>query len=326
MSETNHMSWVEGLADPLHKERTEKIIDILLMRSCEFVCTIDVNKSTVNFRFMSEGIHHIAPHWKQNVDMDFETNMCGSLSSLVKEEFREEMLKTFTIPYITEMVNKYSPYITTFDLVVGKNKVLRKQLQYYWIDDIHDELLCIQTDISVAYEREKYNEKLRREASTDPLTSLPNRRGIRAILDDLAERADNLDEPFSVAMSDIDFFKKVNDTYGHNAGDKVLSEISSHIEKSIEGKGHIGRMGGEEFLIALAGYKKDEAYDILEELRKSIEDLEIEYEGQIIKITMTFGVAEYEVSGSVHDAVERADALLYYGKNNGRNRVVKGEI
>jgi len=191
------MRWTEELSDPAHRARTEKIIDIILMRSCEFVCTIRVSDSTVNFRFMSDEMRHIAPHWRQNVDMDFEENMCGSLASLVSDDFRSEMLRTFRIPYIVEQLSVASPYITTFDLAVGPEKTMRKQLQYYWIDDSHEEILCIQTDISVAYERELYNERLRREASIDPLTSLSNRRGIRQILDDLADRQEKDGEPFS---------------------------------------------------------------------------------------------------------------------------------
>jgi len=322
MSAHNNMSWVEGLQDPAHRERTEKIIDIILMRSCEFVCTIDVPTRTVNFRFMSDEIHMIAPHWKQNVDMDFDTNMRGPLSELVRPEFREKMTRTFAIDYIVQKLDEKSPHIETFDLVVSDGRIMRKQLQYFWIDDEKDEILCIQTDISAAYEKERHNEILQREASTDPLTALPNRRGIRKILDDLALKSTNLGEPFCLAMGDIDFFKKVNDTYGHDAGDVVLKTVAGHMENFLTGKGLVGRMGGEEFLIILENSDLQENFAAMEALRQSISELVIPYGNLNLSITMTFGLAQYAAVSGVHAAINEADSRLYEGKKSGRNRVI----
>ena len=295
------------------------------MQSCEFVCTINVKDSTVNFRFMSDGIHHIAPHWKQNVDMDFESNMCEPLSELVRPEFRKDMMRTFKVPYIVEKLNGHSPFITTFDLTPAENLVFRKQVQYFWIDERKEEILCIQTDITVACEKQKHNERLLREVSTDPLTSLPNRRGIRTMLDTLAGRCDDFHEPFCVAMCDIDFFKKVNDTYGHDGGDMVLTTVSSLIQDFMKDKGSVGRMGGEEFLVAFNNCELPEAVKQLELLRQAIENLDTPYRGQTIKVTMTFGAVDYRPSEGVHDAITRADERLCFGKNNGRNRVVGGD-
>jgi len=117
MSIQGHMHWSETLMDPEHKDRTAKIIDIILMQSCEFVSTINVNTGEVHCRFMSDLMHEIAPHWNQNEAMDFYRDMRDPLSKLVKEEFKDEMLKTFSIPYIVEKLNEKSPYITTFTLV-----------------------------------------------------------------------------------------------------------------------------------------------------------------------------------------------------------------
>jgi len=69
------MNWLERLSDPIHHDRTEKIIDILLMRSCEFVCVIDVRNSTATFQFISEELQNLAPHWRQDEEMDFDENM-----------------------------------------------------------------------------------------------------------------------------------------------------------------------------------------------------------------------------------------------------------
>jgi len=321
MSDTCKSKWAEGLADPAQRDRTEKIIDIILMRSCEFVCTINVQQETVNFRFMSEEMQRIAPHWKTDVDQPFDENMRIPLSELVRDDFRDEMLRTFHIPYFVEQLHQHSPYISTFDLLTPDGHTLRKQVQYYWIDESQEEILCIQTDISVAYEKELYNEQLRYEANTDPLTALPNRRGIRAILDDLEEQSLEYQMPFTIAMCDIDFFKRVNDTYGHDAGDIVLQSIAEHINDFLIGRGHVGRMGGEEFLIALNDCGAEQGRELIDELRESIAHLTIPAGRQGISITMTFGVAEYDPKTGVHEAITRADEQLYYGKEHGRNQV-----
>jgi len=133
------------------------------MRSCEFVCVINVRNSTATFQFISEELQNLAPHWRQDEEMDFDENMRQPLSLLVRKEFRAEMLSTFNVPYIVKQLEVHSPFITTFDLVAGEHS-MRKQVQYFWIDDTKEEILCIQTDISVAYEKELFSERLKHEA------------------------------------------------------------------------------------------------------------------------------------------------------------------
>ena len=326
MNENKERTWSEGLADPAERDRTEKIIDIILMRSCEFVCTIDPEKSTVNFRFMSEDLRKIAPHWRMNTDMDFEDNMYRPLAELVREDMRRDMMDSFRLPCIVRMLREHSPFVTTFDLIPDTEHVFRKQLQYYWIDETCSEILCVQTDVSAAYERELSHERLRKEASTDPLTQLSNRRGIRTFLDSLAERYQVKKEKFSVVMCDIDFFKSVNDTYGHDAGDAVLTSLADHISKFIGNRGQCGRMGGEEFLIGLADTDLKQAAALTEQLRKDVESLEIPVGGYRISVTMTFGVSEYDPQQGIHASITQADENLYRGKRDGRNRVVADAV
>ncbi len=153
----------------------------------------------------------------------------------------------------------------------------------------------------------------------DPLTSLLNRRSCRSCIDDMKARG----VPIIVAMGDIDFFKKINDNYGHAAGDAVLKGVSDIIKRFANGHGGISaRWGGEEFLIVLSdmnfGDMNEYMNDLMEEIRGSV----FECGDSKISVTMTFGVAEHDKNKTVDDTINRADELLYSGKQSGRNKVV----
>lgn len=156
----------------------------------------------------------------------------------------------------------------------------------------------------------------------DTLTNIYNRRFIedRLPVDILKSNSENT--PISVVMCDIDFFKKVNDTYGHLAGDEVLKVFSSILKESIRKSDWVARYGGEEFLIVLNGADKNKAVEIAERIRQKVERTAIKYNDLEIKITSSFGV--YEVSGENNylDVIEKADKNLYTAKNTGRNKVV----
>lgn len=166
------------------------------------------------------------------------------------------------------------------------------------------------------------SQKLKVLIAHDPLTGLYNRRAGRAELAKLMDQAAGDErEKLSVVMGDIDFFKKINDVYGHECGDLVLTEISKLFIKEIKGEGFPVRWGGEEFLLVLRLSGK-EACERTERLLDSIRNLEIEYNGCKIPVTMTFGVNEYERERKIDDFIRRADDLLYQGKTEGRNRIV----
>ncbi len=166
----------------------------------------------------------------------------------------------------------------------------------------------------------KYNEHLQKEANTDQLTGLYNRRKAMEYLEELMQPDST--QMLSVAMGDIDFFKKVNDNYGHDAGDEVLKEISVLMKDTLRGDSFIARWGGEEFLILFPDTNGDQAQVGLERLRRTIEQHVITVGDQDIRITMTFGLAEYDFVSSAEDTLKEADEKLYSGKQNGRNQVV----
>lgn len=163
---------------------------------------------------------------------------------------------------------------------------------------------------------------IRAFVETDPLTQLGNRRYIMNQLTKIQERAKETGQNFSLAIADIDFFKKVNDNYGHNAGDEVLKAVAETLKTSMQTKGFAGRWGGEEFIVVFDKCGMYDAADYLWDVLEKIRAMTVRAEGYEIKITMTFGVVPGDSHKSIEEMVEGADAKLYYGKQNGRNQVV----
>lgn len=156
----------------------------------------------------------------------------------------------------------------------------------------------------------------------DPLTTLYNRRYGGARLRNVQKKANMYGVPYSVCICDIDFFKKVNDTYGHDAGDVVLKRVADIMKKSMAGKGFCARWGGEEFLLIFDKINMDNAVIELNRILETIRNTDINYGKLTIKITMSFGVVNGDNSDDYSELLRHADERLYLAKSNGRNRVV----
>ncbi len=155
----------------------------------------------------------------------------------------------------------------------------------------------------------------------DALTSLCNRRSGEKRLKQIMKKSAEKGTPFCVAIGDIDFFKKVNDTYGHECGDVVLQNTASIMSRHMDRIGTVARWGGEEFLLIFENMGLDAALASLDQLMNAIRTAECCYQGQSVKVTMTFGI----VPGDPKDAgknLRLADEKLYKGKDGGRNRIV----
>lgn len=157
---------------------------------------------------------------------------------------------------------------------------------------------------------------------TDSLTGLNNRRSCTTILDNTIREFNNYQVPFVLAIGDIDWFKNINDKFGHTAGDVVLQEISHIFMEHMKNKGFVSRWGGEEFLFIYERVTMKKAVFYLEDLMYLIRTANITYNGKVIPVTMTFGVEEFNQEMDAKTIVELADNNLYYGKFNGRNQIV----
>jgi diguanylate cyclase len=162
------------------------------------------------------------------------------------------------------------------------------------------------------------------EALTDPLTGLSNRKGLSKAIEGLLSSLEESIVYPSLLMLDIDHFKKVNDTFGHLLGDKVLKVVSDILKNQIKGKDTASRYGGEEFCILLPETELTDAVKVAENIRQTIEKTRIKRASdnqEICRVTISIGVAHYDPDKTITDWFEQADSALYLSKNGGRNRV-----
>ena len=162
-------------------------------------------------------------------------------------------------------------------------------------------------------------------AITDPLSGLTNRRGFEEAASRLLSYAKRTETPLSLVIADIDNFKRINDTYGHTVGDKVVQEFSQLLRNSARGEDVTARIGGEEFALLLPGTGAQEAVSGIERMRQGIENATISVGSEDINITASFGIATVEPgTNSLDTTMQAADEALYRAKNSGRNRVELG--
>lgn len=178
--------------------------------------------------------------------------------------------------------------------------------------------------ISLIIEEQQSEIELKRMATTDELTSLPNRRKFLATLEAELTRAKRYERQLSLCMLDLDHFKKINDRYGHNVGDTVLSNVATTMQSILRETDMAGRLGGEEFGILLPDTQEEHAIILAERIRLAIEELEISHQGESLKCTASIGVASIALNTKTtlsSELLSTADCCLYYAKENGRNRV-----
>lgn len=201
--------------------------------------------------------------------------------------------------------------VTMFPLTSASGEVERMCMLVYDV-----------TDQALGKRRvERLNDELKVMSRVDGLTGLYNRRYWQERFDYTFKLAKRRSKPITAMMLDIDHFKRVNDTYGHQAGDKVIQALASVIKKCIRETDLAGRYGGEEFAIILTDTQEQGAEKVAERIRKHAEATPVEHEGQQISFTISLGLAEYCTECQSSMAwLEMADQALYDAKQNGRNQ------
>jgi len=167
------------------------------------------------------------------------------------------------------------------------------------------------------------NSKLKHLANTDGLTDLYNRRYIDGIIEQEAERRNRYEDPLSVILFDVDNFKRFNDEYGHDGGDRALIQVTKVVRDCARSTDIVGRYGGEEFIVVLTKTGPENAMIFAERLRIAIAETSLDLDGSQAQLNISLGVAgvnsnDSEISG--RDLILRADKALYHAKENGRNR------
>jgi diguanylate cyclase (GGDEF)-like protein len=199
------------------------------------------------------------------------------------------------------------------EVIAGYDKLLSETLKIHTIADRQYTRL-VETQEKLL----EVNQELERISIHDKLTGLYNRRKLEEVLNHEVQRCVRFSSPATLILIDLDHFKRINDSFGHLAGDFVLREVANLIRDRIRRTDHGFRWGGEEFLVFLAETKQVEGMVMAQTLRKSIET----YSGfSVGQVTASLGVREYRVPWTVEAWIEETDLVLYKAKTLGRNRV-----
>ena len=193
-----------------------------------------------------------------------------------------------------------------------------------WIDmttrttDMDEEIVLFTTFMDIT-EKKRTAKILEEQASTDPLTGLYNRRQFEILVYQALQSAKRYKTSYSVLMFDIDFFKKINDTYGHDSGDAVLKNLARVLKETLRKSDIIARYGGEEFIAFLPQTSPTEAVIAAEHVREAVAKMNTFVDGQNIRIAVSIGISDNQ-SFNLTTLIKQADGALYASKENGRNR------
>ncbi|MEJ5172303.1 MAG: GGDEF domain-containing protein [Hydrogenothermaceae bacterium] len=230
-------------------------------------------------------------------------------------------------PNFTKDCNEFNYYC--IPLYIGGNVGLIIQLVYDKkdIEDFKSRVSYLKVylnEVAPVLEAKTYMDILREQSLKDQLTGLYNRRYLEETIDKLVAQTKRRKTNLGILMIDVDYFKQVNDTYGHDAGDKVLAEVAKVITKSIREADIVVRYGGEEFMVLLIDIQEGKSVDVAEKIRKSVEETAINIGTTSLKKTVSIGVSEFPVdSDKIWQCIKFADIALYKAKESGRNRVIR---
>lgn len=231
------------------------------------------------------------------------------MSALSQEE---DILKGYKLQVDDYVTKPFQPAV-----LVAKIENLFKRID---IEHQFDEVLNIH-GINFEFSSFRDSNTLEELLTIDELTGVSNRRFLDFYIDENIRKANDFNITFGVLFVDIDHFKYVNDTYGHQTGDIVLSEMASIIQNSLRNHDLIGRYGGEEFLVVLQVEEKKHLEIISEKLRKKIEETVFDSENNKLNITVSIGGTLYQGPEKANQMIERADQCMYESKENGRNQI-----
>lgn len=214
-----------------------------------------------------------------------------------------------------------SCYVDPLYEITGRNI----EILFYIFNSLCTFAFLIALSVLFVYEVRITNARLRHQnaildqmANTDPLTGLYNRRSMNLFL----EQARDSDAHFHIIMCDIDNFKKINDSHGHDFGDIVLQEIANITVEVTAESGYVCRWGGEEILILISSHTDESAFRLAETIRRRVESHIFELNQKLVRCTLTLGIAAHQKNEPFESTITRADNNLYTGKKSGKNKVV----
>lgn len=253
---------------------------------------------------------------------------CIRITGYSPEEYEENPLLWYQMIYEEDknaVLEQASKVVSGKPAPFLEHRIIHKDGSIRWVRntpvlryDEHGQFIGYDGLISDITERKMIEEKLVELAERDPLTNIYNRRKFYNFLEDAIERAKRYKRPLSLIMFDIDYFKKVNDMYGHDVGDKVLIIMADIVAANIRRIDVFGRLGGEEFGILVSDTAIEGSKALAEKVKGKIESHNFDVAG---KVTISIGVTEYKDDDTSDSFLKRVDDALYMAKDKGRNRV-----
>lgn len=252
-----------------------------------------------------------------------------ALKDLIHQMLQELSQLDETTGRYHERLSTYADTIGQADSLESLTGVVRDMVQDS--RTVHDVISQTQTRLQSEHERasalntrvqqlEQEIRKLSDEVSTDPLTQIANRRGLMATFDRKREQTQEQRKPLSIGLLDVDNFKKLNDTLGHQTGDEALKFLARRVSESLRPDDAVARYGGEEFVVLLPDTGLDDAQQILTRLQRQLSAEFFEHDNQKVFITFSAGVTTYRADEAIEMALDRADMALYEAKRTGKNK------
>lgn len=303
-------SFIEYIIDAIMRTRNVELCGIYIDRNVFYNKKPLVSFKCVSIPEMSEISVIRALFEKASVHEEDRMVLKKGQSQEFSELFREDVSSILVLPLILDD-QKYGI------LVVGSKKrdVFDEHIVFYDV---------IVPQFNLAIHNIQMYEQMKHIAQTDGLTGINNRIHFNKLFAEQADRTIKNGESLTVALFDIDKFKRINDTYGHLVGDEVIKAIANLASKHVEEPeyGFICRYGGEEFVIVLPNKNAEQAIPIIEGLHSEIESTTVEAYGHIVSMTVSIGVTSYpDICDDVNQLLKRADWSMYYAKEHGRNQI-----
>ena len=285
-----------------------------LMDSLPGMAYRSMNDTHWTMKFVSSGCTHLTGYESKELTENRELSFASIIYDEDLADVKQEVSRALEQKRPFEMEYRIRRRDGRIIWVWGQGQAVNIGQQQY--------LEGILLDIN---QRKIVEQELERMATHDPLTGLYNRRELEQQLQDELVRARRYDRPIGLLWLDVDHFKRVNDQYGHLAGDKVLRELSRLLQANIRSVDYVARYGGEELVIVLPEVDVNEAMEMAERLRRMVESAKIEVaENQKVNVTVSIGVAAFPVHGrEATNLFRNADEAMYRAKQEGRNLVVR---
>ena len=248
-------------------------------------------------------------------------NSANAFSDCVSEQIGLMQTTLGKTNNIDELKQAVTSNIDTIQKALGDFKQSQKENT-----TLSEQLIALVNKVQTIEEESEKTKSLleeeRHRATHDSLTGLPNREAYAERAYHEMQRFKRYCRPLTIAVCDIDKFKNINDTYGHQAGDKVIKLIAKLLSTRIRKVDFVARYGGEEFVLIMPETTTDQAYGVLDKIRELMSKTAFRFKEKPVHITISFGLAEFMPEDSVESAFEHADSALYQAKNEGRNRCI----